>query len=69
MKRLKDQRDHKLYKKAKHDNLRYKKDKSNQMLTKWLKTKKTERDKIDKNCKFDHIHNFGQIWFNLIKNK
>ena len=68
MKRLKDQRDHKLYKKAKQDNWRCKK--SYQMLSKWLKTKKTERDKIDKNCKFDYIDfvdNFGKIWFNLIK--
>ena len=32
-----------------------KKDKSYQMLLKRLKTKKTERDKIDKNCKFDYI--------------
>ena len=31
----------------------YKKDRSYQMLSKQLKTKRTERDKIDKNCKFD----------------
>ena len=32
----------------KHDNWRYKKDKSYQMLSMWLKTKKTERDQNDK---------------------
>ena len=39
-------------------------DKSYQMLSQQLKTKKTERDKIDKNCKFvrfDYIDNFGLI--------
>ena len=47
-----------------------KNDKSYQMLSKWLKTKKTERDKIEENCKLDdidYIDNFGQIWFNLMK--
>ena len=38
-----------------------KKDKSYQMLSKCLKTKKTERYKIDKKCKFDYIHNLRQI--------
>ena len=36
-------------KKLKHDDLRYKKDKSYQMFSKRLKTEKSERDKIDKN--------------------
>ena len=36
----------------KHDDLRYKKDKSYLRLSKRLKTKKSERDEIDKNCKF-----------------
>jgi hypothetical protein len=30
-------------------------DKSYQMLSQQLKTKKTERDKVDRNCKFDYF--------------